>query len=95
MPEHINLYNATHERCDMMDGPCSCGAWHSEEEILKKLEKLCPAVDLNKDYYGIHIGNSSFYLQRKHGASTPAQSPLDDKEIVIIKLCEHILGVKK
>lgn len=34
-------YNASHEPCDMLIGPCSCGAWHSEnetwvQEILKK-----------------------------------------------------------
>jgi hypothetical protein len=25
-------YNASNEPCDMLVGPCSCGAWHCEEE---------------------------------------------------------------
>lgn len=25
-------YNASHEPCDMLIGPCSCGAWHTEQE---------------------------------------------------------------
>lgn len=28
MPKHINVYNASTERCDMLVGPCCCGAWH-------------------------------------------------------------------
>ena len=28
MPLNINVYNANNERCDMAEGPCSCGAWH-------------------------------------------------------------------
>lgn len=26
------FYNACTEPCDMLQGPCSCGAWHSQEE---------------------------------------------------------------
>ena len=25
-------YNGTNEPCDMLVGPCSCGAWHHEDE---------------------------------------------------------------
>jgi len=25
-------YNASTEPCDMLSGPCSCGAWHHQEE---------------------------------------------------------------
>jgi hypothetical protein len=25
-------YNASHDPCDMIVGPCSCGAWHNETE---------------------------------------------------------------
>jgi len=25
-------FNASHEPCDMLIGPCSCGAWHTETE---------------------------------------------------------------
>lgn len=28
MPKHISIYNACTDRCDMLDGPCACGAWH-------------------------------------------------------------------
>ena len=29
MPEGVNVFNGSHERCDMAQGPCSCGAWHT------------------------------------------------------------------
>jgi len=30
MPKHWpSRYNASHDPCDTIDGPCSCGAWHS------------------------------------------------------------------
>ncbi|MEN6367618.1 MAG: hypothetical protein ABFC88_12460 [Thermoguttaceae bacterium] len=34
-------YNANTEPCDMIVGPCTCGAWHSEEEpwVQAMLEK--------------------------------------------------------
>jgi hypothetical protein len=28
MPSGIITHNASHEPCDMADGPCCCGAWH-------------------------------------------------------------------
>lgn len=31
MPEHIHMYNGSWERCDMLIGPCSCGAWHGQD----------------------------------------------------------------
>lgn len=37
MPKDIHLYNGSNERCDTLNGPCSCGAWHSKDEILNKL----------------------------------------------------------
>jgi len=37
MPEFIEIYNACSERCDMLVGPCCCGAWHSEDEAIKIL----------------------------------------------------------
>jgi len=37
--------------CDMMQGPCSCGAWHSEEDkwVKENLEKYGKELSL-KDY---------------------------------------------
>jgi len=34
MPQkYIGLfYNACSEPCDMLQGPCACGAWHHQEE---------------------------------------------------------------
>lgn len=30
-------YNACNEPCDMIEGPCCCGAWHDlDEEWIKK-----------------------------------------------------------
>ena len=28
MPGHIKIFNASTERCDMLQGPCACGAYH-------------------------------------------------------------------
>jgi hypothetical protein len=32
MPASLDLHNANHERCDMAQGPCACGAWHRLED---------------------------------------------------------------
>lgn len=37
MPPSIKIYNACSEPCDMLVGPCVCGAYHTEEELYKKL----------------------------------------------------------
>jgi len=39
MPKELKLYNAYGEQCDMLIGPCACGAWHNEEDI-KKIIKV-------------------------------------------------------
>lgn len=37
MPEGINLYNPGHnDLCDMAQGPCYCGAWHTIEETYER-----------------------------------------------------------
>lgn len=38
MPEHINIHNGSHQRCDMLIGACSCGAWHHIEDWKDKIE---------------------------------------------------------
>lgn len=40
MPSHINVYNGSHERCDMLIGACSCGAWHRIEDWEGKIENV-------------------------------------------------------
>lgn len=40
MPEGIDQFNASNERCDMLQGPCSCGATHSIAEWFNKLAAL-------------------------------------------------------
>lgn len=37
MPKEIDLYNGSNNRCDTLNGPCSCGAWHSKIEIFNKI----------------------------------------------------------
>ena len=40
MPKEIDLYNGSNERCDTLNGPCACGAWHSKSEIFTKVSSL-------------------------------------------------------
>ena len=37
MPQHIDIHNGTHERCDMLIGCCSCGAWHKIDDWNEKI----------------------------------------------------------
>ncbi len=37
MPKDIMAFNGSSTRCDTLNGPCSCGAWHSKDDILNKL----------------------------------------------------------
>jgi len=34
------IYNASNDPCDMLYGPCACGAWHSLDEWIIKRKKL-------------------------------------------------------
>lgn len=36
MPDEIKIYNASSEPCDMLVGPCCCGAWHSKEDWISR-----------------------------------------------------------
>lgn len=29
MPRSVEIHNANNEPCDMAQGPCCCGAWHT------------------------------------------------------------------
>lgn len=37
LPEHLagRLFNPLHKNCpcDALEGPCSCGAWHRDDEL--------------------------------------------------------------
>lgn len=33
----VKIYNGSHQPCDAMEGPCSCGAWHSKKEMVRKI----------------------------------------------------------
>ena len=37
--EWPSVYNGSNEPCDMLDGPCGCGAYHSLKEWYKKFEE--------------------------------------------------------
>lgn len=39
MPSNIKLYNSSNEPCDMLIGPCSCGAWHKVEDLKERIDK--------------------------------------------------------
>ena len=41
MPDSMrgHYYNACTDSCDMIDGPCACGAWHNAKEWITKLDK--------------------------------------------------------
>lgn len=39
-PEYIGkFYNACTDPCDMLQGPCACGAWHHQKEWLDWLQE--------------------------------------------------------
>ena len=43
MPSHIKTRNPNHPSmvfCDMLIGPCVCGAWHKEEDWKNKIENI-------------------------------------------------------
>jgi hypothetical protein len=40
MPAHIEMHNGSHERCDMLIGYCSCGAWHRIGDWVGKIENI-------------------------------------------------------
>lgn len=46
MPKHISVYNGTHEKCDMLIGACSCGAWHKIDDWKDKIEKAEQYLDV-------------------------------------------------
>jgi len=56
-------FNACNDSCDMIDGPCACGAWHSAKEWIEKLsKKLNTAKEENQSF-----GNVLAVLHRDGG----------------------------
>ena len=45
MPEYVEMHNGTHERCDMLIGPCACGAWHTIECWDEKIGNVSEYID--------------------------------------------------
>ena len=45
MPEKFwhKFYNACTDFCDMISGPCACGAWHSLKDWPKKVQDAIEA----------------------------------------------------
>ncbi len=35
--EHIGLGTNGGAKCDVLEGPCACGAWHTKEEMQKRM----------------------------------------------------------
>jgi len=46
MPERLVLYNGG-TKCDVLIGPCSCGAWHDLEELSERCEQVCNDKDVD------------------------------------------------
>jgi len=42
IPKEIEIHNGTYERCDIIDGPCACGSWHSKTDIKKMIKEKLP-----------------------------------------------------
>lgn len=63
MPIHINVFNGQHQRCDMLVGPCSCGAWHHIEDWKDKIENPkqylpCTFNDIGQTGFFIYKGTT-------------------------------------
>lgn len=43
--EYLNIHNACTEPCDMVSGPCACGAWHSETDWRPEIVRAAKAAD--------------------------------------------------
>ena len=44
MPDGIITRNASHEPCDMADGPCCCGAWHHLDDWPEPIRQALASV---------------------------------------------------
>ena len=46
MPEGVTIFNGCNEKCDMLVGPCCCGAWHRVNGLLQ----LCRQKGICTEY---------------------------------------------
>lgn len=51
MPKEIEIHNGTHEPCDMLIGPCSCGAWHITDNLENIIKILRDDKGQNESNY--------------------------------------------
>ena len=40
MPEEVSIFNGQFDRCDMLAGPCCCGAWHNVKDSLETIGEI-------------------------------------------------------
>ena len=45
MPDGIKIYNSCTDPCDVLVGPCVCGAWHTAEDWEDKIENHQKIID--------------------------------------------------
>jgi len=45
------LYNSHSDHCDSVDGPCSCGAWHSIPETIERIRARYGKLELYRVMY--------------------------------------------
>jgi len=63
LPKGVKQTNAG-QSCDMLDGPCSCGAWHKnksmpiEEKIRHLINKIRTDLDILDLVLSIYIGEN-------------------------------------
>lgn len=56
MPEGVLLYNASGTPCDVAQGPCSCGAWHTVKETQTRIQNAIHKVHLTEEQERIAEG---------------------------------------
>jgi len=44
IPAGLDLHNACTDACDVVNGPCACGAWHSIDDVLAAAERKVRAL---------------------------------------------------
>ena len=74
------FHNACTDSCDMIDGPCACGAWHNAKEWIKN---LCQQVSANKKIERAHLATAK---EERGGLKSRAKT-----EEVMSKMFDGIL----
>jgi len=82
-------FNACTDSCDMIDGPCACGAWHNVKEWIGKLNrKLDTAKEENLSFGNVLAvihRDGGHYISR-HGHDKASKDAIK----IILKLREDI-----